>query len=46
VAIAIYVVAGRVARNAFRRGRTLALLNKGVGAFLVASGVSLAFSAR
>jgi threonine/homoserine/homoserine lactone efflux protein len=46
VAIAIFAAAGRLARGALRHGRIFGWLNKGVGAFLVASGVSLAFSNR
>ncbi len=46
VAISIYVTLGRLARGLLNSGRTLGLLNKGVGAFLVGSGVSLALSNR
>lgn len=45
-AIAIFVLGGCIARGMLQKSRTLDLLNKGVGAMLIASGLSLAFSAR
>lgn len=45
-AIAIYSAAGILAGGALRTGQRLAWLNKGVGALLVASGLSLALSIR
>jgi threonine/homoserine/homoserine lactone efflux protein len=46
VAITIFAGAGRLARGVLQTGRMLKLLNKGVGAFLIGSGLSLAFSSR
>ncbi len=44
VAVAIYAVSGAVLGGAFRTQRMTRLLNRGSGAFLIGSGVSLAFS--
>lgn len=46
VAICLYALAGRVARGLLRNQSLFGWLNKGVGAFLIGSGVSLAFSSR
>lgn len=46
VAIAAFAAGGRVASGLLRTGRLFGWLNKGVGAFLVGSGVSLALSNR
>ncbi|MEO1274867.1 MAG: LysE family translocator [Pseudomonadota bacterium] len=46
LAMLLYVLAGRLMRGAVHRVGGFGLLNKGVGGFLVFSGVSLAFSAR
>jgi threonine/homoserine/homoserine lactone efflux protein len=46
VAIAIFAAGGRAARGMLQTGRMFGWLNKGVGAFLVGSGISLAISSR
>ncbi|MEM6971180.1 MAG: LysE family translocator [Pseudomonadota bacterium] len=46
LALALYVVAGRVARRLLERPSRLRLLNRGTGAFLIGSGVTLALSQR
>jgi threonine/homoserine/homoserine lactone efflux protein len=46
VAIAAYAMIGLLAGGALRSGRRLALLNKGVGAFFVVSGLSIALTSR
>lgn len=46
IALTLYALGGRVARGLLRNPRMFGWLNKGVGAFLVGSGVSLAFSSR
>ena len=45
-AIAIFSAGGRLARSVLKTGFGFGLLNKGVGAFLVCSGVTLALSSR
>lgn len=46
VAMAIFAAGGRLARGVLQTGRMFRWLNKGVGAFLVASGISLALTSR
>jgi threonine/homoserine/homoserine lactone efflux protein len=46
VAVAIFAAGGRLARGVLQTGRMFGWLNKGVGAFLVGSGISLAISSR
>ncbi len=46
LALALYAAAGRVARGVLDRPARLRLLNRGTGAFLMASGASLAASGR
>lgn len=46
VAITLYALAGRLMRGALERPSRLRLLNRGAGAFLIGSGLSLALASR